>query len=111
MRRVKVSELSDEALDWAVRRLEQPNRKWDEYALNDSVWGVFSPSTNWALGGPLADREQIAIWPDSAEGGFFASSNSGAGQDHKGPTMLVAAMRCFVASRLGEEVDIPEEFT
>ena len=28
-----------------------------------------------------------------------------------GPTPLIAAMRCFVASRLGEEVDMPEELT
>ena len=27
----------------------------------------------------------------------------------KGPTPLVAAMRCYVASRLGDEVEISEE--
>ncbi len=27
----------------------------------------------------------------------------------RGPTTLIAAMRCFVASQLGNEVDIPEE--
>lgn len=27
----------------------------------------------------------------------------------RGPTPLVAAMRCFVASRCGDEVDVPEE--
>jgi hypothetical protein len=26
-----------------------------------------------------------------------------------GPTPLIAAMRCYVASRLGDEVDVPEE--
>lgn len=26
-----------------------------------------------------------------------------------GPTPLIAAMRCFVASRLGDEIEIPEE--
>ena len=26
-----------------------------------------------------------------------------------GPTALIAAMRCYVASKLGEEVDVPEE--
>jgi len=26
-----------------------------------------------------------------------------------GPTPLTAAMRCFVASKLGEEVNIPQE--
>jgi hypothetical protein len=26
-----------------------------------------------------------------------------------GPTPLIAAMRCYVASKLGDEVDVPEE--
>ncbi|MNW06473.1 hypothetical protein D3C71_2028910 [compost metagenome] len=26
-----------------------------------------------------------------------------------GPTPLIAAMRCYVASRVGDEVDLPEE--
>lgn len=26
-----------------------------------------------------------------------------------GPTPLIAAMRCYVASKLGDEVEIPEE--
>lgn len=29
--------------------------------------------------------------------------------DAEGPTPLIAAMRCYVASKLGDEVDIPEE--
>lgn len=28
-----------------------------------------------------------------------------------GPAPLIAAMRCYVASKLGEEVEIPEELT
>ena len=27
----------------------------------------------------------------------------------RGPTKLIAAMRCYVASKLGDEVDVPEE--
>ena len=26
-----------------------------------------------------------------------------------GPTPLIAAMRCYVASKLGDEVEVPEE--
>jgi len=29
--------------------------------------------------------------------------------EQDGPTPLIAAMRCYVASKLGEEVDVPEE--
>jgi hypothetical protein len=28
-----------------------------------------------------------------------------------GPTPLFAAMRCYVASKLGDEVDVPEDLT
>ena len=31
-------------------------------------------------------------------------------QEH-GPTPLIAAMRCYVASKLGDEVDVPDELT
>jgi hypothetical protein len=31
-------------------------------------------------------------------------------QEH-GPTPLIAAMRCFVASKLGDEIEIPKELT
>lgn len=27
---------------------------------------------------------------------------------YKGPTRLIAAMRCYVASKLGDEVEVPE---
>jgi hypothetical protein len=27
------------------------------------------------------------------------------------PTPLIAAMRCYVASKLGDEVDVPDELT
>jgi hypothetical protein len=29
--------------------------------------------------------------------------------DHYGPTPLIAAMRCYVASKMGDEIELPEE--
>ena len=29
----------------------------------------------------------------------------------RGPTPLIAAMRCYVASKLGDEIEIPTELT
>jgi len=29
--------------------------------------------------------------------------------EQRGPAPLIAAMRCYVASKLGNEIDIPEE--
>ena len=44
---------------------------------------------------------QFSVWND---GGCFAKDGP-----FYGPTPLIAAMRCFVASRLGDEVDVPDE--
>ncbi len=37
------------------------------------------------------------------------SAKGAGGKWGMGPTPLIAAMRCYVASKLGDEVDIPEE--
>ena len=98
--KIKTSELEGAALDWAVAKCE----------CGDDIVEIDDPhfySTDWAQGGPIIEREQIAMWPDE-EGGFFASANEGAGVDYHGETYLIAAMRCYVASKLGDEVDVPK---
>lgn len=106
---MKTSELQGAALDWAVAKCE------GEKVESFGRFGVaviakremYSPSSNWSQGGPIIEREKIAHWPDE-EGGWLASANEGRGIDFHGPTPLVAAMRCYVVSKLGDEVDIPE---
>lgn len=68
---------------------------------------VWSPSTNWSQGGPIIEREKIGThcygrW--SACGANMPSSKA-----CEGPTLLIAAMRCYTASKLGDYVDVPEE--
>lgn len=84
--------------------------------LND-VW--FRPSTKWSQGGPIIEREHITIvspapWRGTEvewSAAFHVSTDDAGNDDYEheeiGPTALIAAMRCFVASKLGEEVDIP----
>src|SRR5687768_11566243 len=71
----------------------------------------YSPSTNWADGGPIIEREKIKLEPIHAlKGGAFRFWNAKALAyvlDMEGETALIAAMRCYVASKLGEEV--PDE--
>lgn len=71
----------------------------------------FSPSTNWKQGGPIIERERISVV--DVDGYDFWKADK---LDKEaipvisyGPTPLIAAMRCFCASRLGDEVEIPEE--
>jgi hypothetical protein len=81
-------------------------------------------STSWHHAGPIIQRERIEILPtliewDEAAGehraeGFRALYDGGCDYDHcwvgeheqEGRTMLIAAMRAYVASKFGEEVDL-----
>jgi hypothetical protein len=67
-------------------------------------------STNWAHGGPIIEREGITI----ARMGEYQWSEWGAALnnfdfDKEGKTPLIAAMRCYVASKLGDTVEIPTD--
>jgi hypothetical protein len=102
---VKTSELAVSALDWAVAKCEG----YAGIALQertDTDW--YSPSTDWAQGGPIIEREKIATDPD-ADDRQWAASTRDAPCYWVGPTPLVAAMRCYVASKLGDSVEVPEE--
>jgi hypothetical protein len=111
--KIKTSELTGAALDWAVAACEG----YAGIALQERTntdW--YSPSTNWAQGGPIIDREEIGIKRNApcSDGRKWEASGSitakGAGYRFAyGPTPLIAAMRCYVVSKLGDTVDIPEE--
>ena len=94
---MKTSELEGELLDWAVAKCE--NEYIDEY------------STSWEQGGPIIERECIAISCLHITGytpnTWTARRPQRCSED--GPTPLIAAMRCYVASELGDEVELPEE--
>lgn len=121
---IKTSELTGAALDWAVARLESKAsptgmdsadillyRSTATNAWMYKRWAI-PYSTDWAQGGPIIEREKIATqwamgcwaavpdrtnYPNCDAPYFFAK------------TPLDAAMCCYVASKLGDEVDVPEE--
>ena len=99
----KTAELTGAALNNAVHELAYPDEPIKE--------GCTAPpySTDWAFCGPIIERERITIeWegdPDSWCACIMAD------QEVYGPTALIAAMRCFVFSKLGNEVEIPEGLT
>ena len=101
---MKTSELTGAALDWAVAKCEG--------LIDQPRWGYlygFKPSTDWAQGGPIIERGDISITPLNDIEGWIAHMMWRNTTDHTGPTPLIAAMRCYVASKLGDEVEIPEE--
>jgi hypothetical protein len=122
--KIKTSKLTDAALDWAVLEALKPNLKDPKLAgigtfgplfgkghkyPSLSSW-KFDPSTNWFHGGPLIERFKIDLcWSPARISCMATRIENGAVCEETGDTPLIAAMRCLVASRLGEEVDIPEE--
>jgi hypothetical protein len=115
--KIKTSELQEEALDWAVAKCEfnEPHYEPDDWLVyvterdsDDDGW-IFKPSTDWSQGGPIIERERIST--QTTEDYWYAdlTTESGAFIQLVGDTALVAAMRCYVASKLGNEVDVPDE--
>lgn len=108
---MKTSELSGAALDWAVAKCEGVGDSWFmqfyEGDEEDHEPPEYHYSTDWALGGPIIERECIDLeWTGIPNADFFCTIQ-GKYEAH-GTTPLIAAMRCYVASKLGNEVQIPE---
>lgn len=117
MTKIKTSELTGSALDWAVAKCENFKCKVE---IEGIVWLVdsrgdisrnFNPSSNWSWGGPIIERECICICPGGGKSSHWEASIEGEPPYSEGVTPLIAAMRCFVASRLGDKIEIPEELT
>ena len=107
---MKTSELTGPALDWAVAKCEEyPMGIWyDEDSLpmvRDDEVPEWKPSTDWAQGGLIIERERINLEPFTDINGEQWSADGA----WDSPTPLIAAMRCFVASKLGDEVEVPDE--
>lgn len=141
--KIKTDELTGLALDLAVAKCEglavsiyegKVVKTWHAVASR-SYRSVWSPSTNWGIGGPIIEREQIHLsfrsapvsaqalkfLPLEEEDYKFAASFRLMDENTDGEevydiepryiavrafTPLVAAMRCYVESKLGYEVDL-----
>ena len=122
--KIKTTELTGPALDWVVAQVVHANlqRTYGEPVFNPKTKRIYqteglrqigvnySPSTNWAQGGPIIEQEGITVCHGSPVRGleWLACDRSSTHIQH-GPSYLIAAMRCFVASKLGEEVELPEK--
>ena len=136
--KIKTSELIGPALDWAVAKSEgkyvttiaEFTAAWDSASRNNfrhrhehlGEWIVLGQPgevqalpkyfTDWAQGGPIIEQEKIdlecqrdQLWQATCWDGVNRSTI----KIRSGETPLIAAMRCYVASKLGGEVEIPEE--
>lgn len=124
--KIKTSELTGAALDWAVAKAEGRDEVtirlvcgiagWAGGDYNGHhTWNGWYPSTDWAQGGPIIERERLGVCYYHEADGWEVPNWAAWRTDIDdrvqitGETALIAAMRCFVASKLGDEVDVPEE--
>lgn len=125
---MKTNELTRHALNWAVAKCEGvelysgPRDNNPAYKAN---WvrrkhgDLYQPSTDWAQGGPIIEREKIGFTKGNEVCDDWVASYSWVrprmdiddSVEGIGDTPLIAAMRCYVASKLGDEVEIPEELS
>lgn len=106
---MKTGELTGAALDWAVAKCEGDLLPSGGVMLQ--TWPKYS--TNWAQGGPIIERERIDVCVGT-DASWCALMNNDADAENdlvfmQGQTPLIAAMRCYVASKVGDEIDIPPE--
>lgn len=128
--KTKTSELQGAALDWAVAKCEGNVRlQYDSQEgliINNVLgWIPYRPSLAWQQGGPIIEREKIGVWwathyidGDGVEYGNHWYAEMGCTDENvdsrycgvaDGTTPLIAAMRCYVVSKLGDEVEVPDE--
>jgi len=136
MAKIKTSELVGNALDWAVAKCE--GEPYSEVPTVNGIGMEFAASgysTDSAQGGPIIEREGISTFRCQGDLGkpavyWAATIEENPWQRNYGPyhtvdeersvqiyeskvltgsTLLIAAMRCYVTSKLGDEVEIPEE--
>ncbi len=122
--KVKTSELEGVALDLLVakcwyrdRKVEITEGKTGVRVLRDPTydgsehhhWFIFRGSTDWAQGCPILVREKICV-DYMLNGDCLAVSRLTEKQGWAHDT-LVAGLRCYLASELGDEVDVPNELS
>jgi len=131
--KISTQDLIGAALDWAVanaagmlieiRSAGSCDRPLYVLAAEPgrTPW-VWSPSTSWYHGGPIIEREGINLTMfvegevdlEGVGSWCAAYDRDNFGDDEKSctaSTPLIAAMRCYVTSKLGDEVEVPEELT
>jgi len=116
MPKIKTSDLTGAALDGAVAKCEGVDYETrDTYDGIGTLYEATVYSTSWAQGGPIIEREKINLemqrenlWVAQKFAEPYYRRVTYTGVSDK---PLIAAMRCYVASKLGDDVEIPEEIS
>lgn len=137
--KIKTSKLTGAALDWVVAKalgIRTYIGRYEHTLTGPCILDAdlvdmqtdgeqeLKYSRSWAQGGPIVEREGLwvresavvspavadVMTPDQ-KWFAYAKQYPDSCKNHclYGSTFLVAAMRCFVASKLGDEVEVPAE--
>lgn len=122
--KIKTSELTDRALDWAVAKAQglltglpggvyvMPLQRGGYGPVWIDTEKEYRPSRYGVVGKSIYKPHGIH-WIHNGRGGeyrWMATRNfSDPADSVYGPTITIAALRYFVRMRLGDEVDVPEE--
>ena len=128
---VKTADLVGAALDWAVAKSTDFSvqvKPWGEFsnastghkikARGFRVWYEFdgdleewTPSADWAQGGPLIESNQIELGWNGIDGKsmWWMARHQELAAQQIGDTPLIAAMRAIVSSKIGDTVSVPAE--
>ena len=117
---VKTSEITGAALNWAVAKCEQIagvniREGYEGLLLVVDANDFGAPatySTDWSQGGPIIERGGLNLFQQkglAAKDGHAWLAYNSEKLEQSGPTPLIAAMRCYVASKLGDTVEIPKK--
>ena len=133
--KIKTSEATNIQLNWMVAKAQgATNFSYDtvatywitlhgeDRALSEGWAQSFCPSTDWAQGGPIIERGKLTVAPRDQKSYVGQEAwtayrietlftDQGDREYQTGSTPLIAAMRCYVASKMGDEVEIPEELS
>jgi len=109
--KIRVSEAKDVVLNWLVS--ESLGLDWYKPDYGDACAAY---STDWSQGGPIMNREKIDVCHHNhgqtttlVTCTLWFPNGDRRSIQMQGQTPLVAAMRCYVASKLGDEIEIPKE--
>ena len=106
--KIRTTELTGAALDYAAALFDH-DHGWLRRQLtnpNPETRAIPRASSEWYIGGPLIERERIETYYTGPLECWAAKCD---GWLAYGPTPLIAAMRAYVVSKIGAEVDVPEE--
>lgn len=112
--KIKTKDLTGPALDWAVgdiefKRLIAEGAHVKQWVLDAHKSGAHTDpySTDWQTCGPIIEGEGISTMFHDHD--HWTAANLKGTVCAEGPTPLIAAMRCYCCSKLGDAVDVPEE--